>query len=123
MPGKLTIYIGPNGYGKTTKLENEKQKIDAANPNNTIFLPSEILLEDELKDLENSKSMECFLEEIFLTPQNISTLKTQIQQGVNTNILGIRNEINNIIDNILRLNDSEGRRQRLYNTVSKRHWI
>lgn len=106
MPGKLTIYIGPNGYGKTTKLENEKQKIDAANPNNTIFLPSEILLEDELKDLENSKSMECFLEEIFLTPQNISTLKTQIQQGVNTNILGIRNEINNIIDNILRLNDS-----------------
>lgn len=106
MPGRLTIYIGPNGYGKTTKLENEKQKIEASNPNNTIFLPSEILLEDQLKDLENSKSMECFLEEIFLTPQNISTLKTQIQREVNTNILGIRNEINNIIDNILRLNDS-----------------
>ena len=41
MPGKLTIYIGPNGYGKTTKLENEKQKIDAANPNNTIFFNQE----------------------------------------------------------------------------------
>ncbi len=24
MPGKLTIYIGLNGYGKTTKLESEK---------------------------------------------------------------------------------------------------
>ena len=106
MLGKLTIYIGPNGYGKTTKLETEKARIEKTELNNTIFLPSEILLEDELKDLENSKSMECFLEEIFLTPENINALKTQIQQEVNTNILNIKNEINRIIDNVLILNDS-----------------
>ena len=106
MPGKLTIYIGPNGYGKTTKLETEKARIEKTELNNTIFLPSEILLEDELKDLENSKSMECFLEEIFLTPENINALKTQIQREVNTNILNIKNEINRIIDNVLILNDS-----------------
>lgn len=31
MPGKLTIYIGPNGYGKTTKLETEKARIEKPN--------------------------------------------------------------------------------------------
>ena len=49
MSGKLTIVIGPNGFGKTTYLE-EKQKELNKEGETVIYIPSEITLTDELKD-------------------------------------------------------------------------
>lgn len=120
MSGELTIFIGPNGYGKTKKLETEKEKIENNNPNETIFLPSEILLEDELKDSENSKSMEYFLEEIFFNPPTVNELKTQIQQEVNNNISILKDEINNIVDDILKLNESTRQNEKDFITPSSK---
>lgn len=73
MSGKLTIYIGPNGYGKTKKLNAEYD----SKKNSSIFLKSEILLTNELKSLNNSTSTDYFLDELF-NNDNLNIAKNQL---------------------------------------------
>ena len=69
MPGKLTILIGPNGYGKTTRLEEIKKGL-ATNGKSVFSIPSEILLLDEIKDTKDtSQTMEYLLTELIQTPK------------------------------------------------------
>jgi predicted ATP-binding protein involved in virulence len=63
----IRVFIGPNGYGKTTKLENIKQNLitSGIHENEILFLESEILLLEEIKDTkDNSKTMEFILAEL-----------------------------------------------------------
>lgn len=63
----IEIYVGPNGYGKTTALVNKmKELINLGIPENEIiFLESEMLLMDEVKDTKDeSKTMEFILQEL-----------------------------------------------------------
>ena len=73
MRGKLTIYIGPNGYGKTTKLNAIYKSMKSS----SFFLESEILLTNELKPLNNSTSTDYFLDELF-NNDNLNIAKNQL---------------------------------------------
>ena len=61
----LQIFVGPNGFGKTTKLIEIKKKLDNQKNNNTIMLSSELIFDDEVKDTVNtSMLMEYIITEI-----------------------------------------------------------
>jgi len=70
--GSISVAIGPNGFGKTTYLENERKKAEAAHKS-TLFLPSEIKLLDEVRDsVDYSQTMEFLLSEIIETPEYVA---------------------------------------------------
>ena len=102
----IKAYIGPNGYGKTTKL-NETIKMlknSGISEADILFLESEILLSDEVKDSKDeTKTMEYILSELLETP-NIITLKSQLQTEINNTIGANQANVNSIIDSILNIN-------------------
>ena len=99
MPGKLTIYIGPNGYGKTKKLNAKYESMKSS----SIFLKSEILLTNELKPLNNSTSTEYFLDELF-NNNNLNNAKIQLLEEGRKSVDSKKEKIKKIVDNILKLN-------------------
>lgn len=101
MSGKLTIYIGPNGYGKTKKLNAEYD----SKKNSSIFLKSEILLTNELKSLNNSTSTDYFLDELF-NNDNLNIAKNQLLEEGKKSVDTKKEKIKKIVDNILKLNES-----------------
>lgn len=101
MPGKLTIYIGPNGYGKTKKLNAKYESMKSS----SIFLKSEILLTNELKPLNNSTSTEYFLDELF-NNNNLNNAKIQLLEEGRRSVDSKKEKIKKIVDNILKLNES-----------------
>ena len=101
MPGKLTIYIGPNGYGKTKKLNAKYESMKSS----SIFLKSEILLTNELKPLNNSTSTEYFLDELF-NNNNLNNAKIQLLEEGRRTVDSKKEKIKKIVDNILKLNES-----------------
>lgn len=101
MPGKLTIYIGPNGYGKTKKLNAKYESMKSS----SIFLKSEILLTNELKPLNNSTSTEYFLDELF-NNNNLNNAKIQLLEEGRKSVDSKKEKIKKIVDNILKLNES-----------------
>lgn len=101
MPGKLTIYIGPNGYGKTKKLNAKYESMKSS----SIFLKSEILLTNELKPLNNSTSTEYFLDELF-NNSNLNNAKIQLLEEGRKSVDSKKEKIKKIVDNILKLNES-----------------
>lgn len=75
MPGTIRVVIGPNGYGKTTYLNDMSKKL--ANAGESILMvPSEIKLLDEVKDtVDTSQTMEFLLSEILETPAFVEKRK------------------------------------------------
>ena len=102
----IKVFIGPNGYGKTTKLEGIKQNLinSGVNSNEILFLESEILLLEEIKDTkDNTKTMEYILTELLETVPVITT-RTNYEQAIDTEITSNITNVNTIIDDILSLN-------------------
>jgi predicted ATP-dependent endonuclease of OLD family len=102
----IKVFIGPNGYGKTTKLESIKQNLinSGVNVNEILFLESEILLLEEVKDTkDNTKTMEYILTELLETVPVI-TSRTNYEQAIDTEITSNIANVNTIIDDILSLN-------------------
>jgi len=102
----IKVFIGPNGYGKTTKLESIKQNLinSGVNGNEILFLESEILLLEEVKDTkDNTKTMEYILTELLETVPVI-TSRTNFEQAIDTEITSNIANVNTIIDDILSLN-------------------
>lgn len=59
--------IGPNGFGKTTYLQKKEADLIAAgiSENDILFLESEILLSDEVKDTkDDTKTMEYIIQNL-----------------------------------------------------------
>lgn len=101
MSGKLTIYIGPNGYGKTKKLNAKYESMKSS----SIFLKSEILLTNEFKLSNNSTSTEYFLDELF-NNNNLNNAKIQLLEEGRKSVDSKKEKIKKIVDNILKLNES-----------------
>jgi predicted ATPase len=102
----IKVFIGPNGYGKTTKLENIKSNLIATgiSESEILFLESEILLLDEVKDTkDNSKTMEYILDELLETTPVVTT-RANYEQAVDTEITANIASVNTIIDGILLMN-------------------
>ncbi|WP_277071426.1 ATP-dependent nuclease [Slackia exigua] len=105
MPGKLTILIGPNGYGKTTRLEEIKKGL-ATNGKSVFSIPSEILLLDEIKDTKDtSQTMEYLLTELIQTPK-YEILLDDFFSEVDKTIAHNVSAMNDILDEILSMNGS-----------------
>lgn len=104
----LEIYIGPNGYGKTRKLISlkedliKKQNVDETN---ILFIDSEILLMDEVKDTkDNSKTMEYILTEI-LSTDSVTIARTAFEDAIDKEIIKAQSGLDCILDSILSINE------------------
>lgn len=106
----VKIYIGPNGYGKTTKLNAEKDRLmleDDILESNILFFPSELLLLDEMKDTKDgTQTMEYILTELLET-DDISDTKTELEELIDAEILYKQSELNDIVDEVLSYNEQE----------------
>lgn len=112
----IKIFIGPNGYGKTTKLQSIKDQLELEGHNDTILLESEILLLDEVKDtVDTSKTMEFIIDNLFNSSESLQEAKNnyenEVDRAVESNIL----YMNTIIDEIL----SHNQQTRSGNFISK----
>jgi len=102
----IKVFIGPNGFGKTTKLESTKQNLisSGVSESEILFLESEILLLEEVKDTkDNTKTMEYILTELLETTLVVAS-RTNYEQAVDTEITSNITNVNTIIDDILLLN-------------------
>lgn len=108
MPGTLEVVIGPNGFGKTTYLnQRKKDLLDAGvSPRDILFLPSEIKLLDEVKDsLDTSQTMEYLMTEMLETPAYIAkrdALFDELDGAIAANV----GTLNAMLDEVLALNGS-----------------
>jgi ABC-type multidrug transport system ATPase subunit len=98
--------IGPNGFGKTTYLQKKEADLIAAgiSENDILFLESEILLSDEVKDTkDDTKTMEYIIQNLLNTPAITAAknvYEVEVDKAVNANIPNM----NNIMDRILSYN-------------------
>ena len=105
----INVFIGPNGCGKTTKLLEEKNNLIASGvlEKDIIFLESEILLLDEVKDTKDeSKTLEFILQELFMNSPDYVNAKTAFENQVNVEISNNCGMMNSILDDVLQLNGS-----------------
>lgn len=105
----IKIFIGPNGYGKTTQLETEKKLLlqNNINEDDILFLPSEILLLDEMKDTKDStQTMEYLLTEI-LVNEKINEKKNELENLIDDEINNSKLKFNSVIETVLSYNEKE----------------
>ena len=100
------MVIGPNGYGKTTYLNDTSKKLaDVGKP--ILMIPSEIKLLDEVKDtVDTSQTMEFLLSEILETPAFIEKRKALYAEADEA-IASSLPEMNKMLEEVLSLNGSE----------------
>ena len=100
----LQVFIGPNGFGKTTKLERIKKELDEKKKNNTIMLGSELIFDDEVKDTVNtSMFMEYIITEI-LSSEETQEAKKELERAVDKSIDNNKELLNNKIEYALSFN-------------------
>lgn len=106
MPGTIRVVIGPNGYGKTTYLNDTSKKL--ANAGESILMvPSEIKLLDEVKDtVDTSQTMEFLLSEILETPAFVEKRKALYAEA-DAAIASSLPEMNQMLEEVLSLNGSK----------------
>jgi ABC-type cobalamin/Fe3+-siderophores transport system ATPase subunit len=103
--GTIHVVIGPNGYGKTTFLNEERARIKKAGQS-VFFIPSEIKLLDEVKDtVDSSQTMEFLLTELLETPDYVAK-RTALYDEADRIISDNVSAMNAIIDGVLELNGS-----------------
>lgn len=104
--GDITVVIGPNGFGKTTFLNDEAKRQEAAN-RTVMFLPSEIKLLDEVKDtVDTSQTMEYLLSEIIETPDYVA-MRNSLFDEADKLIAANVGDMNDMVEDILSLNGSK----------------
>lgn len=108
MSGSIEVVIGPNGYGKTTYLENKRRELLnlGTDSREILFLPSEIKLLDEVKDsVDTSQTMEYLISEMLETPAYIQKRKDlfdELDKAIAANVASL----NRMLDEVLALNGS-----------------
>lgn len=105
LKGAVHIVIGPNGYGKTTYLNDKKESLEK-NGESIFFIPSEIKLLDEVKDtVDTSQTMEFLITELLETRDYLAKRKALFEEADKI-ILNNTASMNAIIDEVLKLNGS-----------------
>ena len=103
--GSIHIVIGPNGYGKTTHLNDERSRLEKSGES-VFFIPSEIKLLDEVKDtVDTSQTMEFLITELLETSDYLKKRKALYDEA-DTIISANVPTMNAIIDDVLKLNGS-----------------
>jgi Predicted ATP-dependent endonuclease of the OLD family len=105
----ITVLIGPNGFGKTYHLNEIAEGLVSSKKaleKDILFLPSEILLSNELKDTtDDTKTMEYILSEIIETPA-ISAMKDNLKLAIDKEIKTNVPTMNDIVDGVMKENGS-----------------
>lgn len=104
----IEVYIGPNGFGKTTKLNAIKANlIESGTPEEDIlFFESEIIPSDQAKDtIDDSKTMEYILFDLFGKDEDYLTAKRAFEDAADKVISDNCAKMNKYVDDILEMND------------------
>ena len=106
----LKTFIGPNGYGKTTALHDEKNDLinyHSVKEEDILFLESEILLSDEVKDTKDStKTMEYIISEILFNSPTVLKAKNSFEKAVDNVIASNTSAVDAIVNDVLSINGS-----------------
>ena len=108
MSGSIEVVIGPNGYGKSTYLEQKRDGLlsNGIDASDILYMPSEIKLMDEVKDsLDNSQTMEFLMSEMLETPDYLR-LRDELYHELDAAISNNVEKLNLILDEVLSLNGS-----------------
>ena len=108
MSGSIEVVIGPNGYGKSTYLEQKRDGLlsNGIDASDIRYMPSEIKLMDEVKDsLDNSQTMEFLMSEMLETPDYLR-LRDELYHELDAAISNNVEKLNLILDEVLSLNGS-----------------
>lgn len=119
----LKIYIGPNGYGKTYAMKSEYEELKLQNKNrkDILFLNSEIVFADEMKDtVTNSFVMEYLIEEL-LDNDDVSNARDSYEKAIDKSIETNKEMYNIIMDEVLQLNDMQREKDVLATTQTKEY--
>lgn len=107
----IEIYIGPNGFGKTKKLEKKRDELienGGVEKTDILFLESEILLSDEVKDTKDETlAMEYILYELLENNDTIKNIKNELQTEINNVINKNAEHFNSMIKEVLETNKQE----------------
>ncbi|CAM2753749.1 ATP-dependent nuclease [Erysipelothrix tonsillarum] len=110
--GKIEVYIGPNGFGKTTKLNTLIDDLinNGISEREIFYMPAEIYLDDEIKETDTSttrsKTMEFLLTDILDTDKinaEFEKTKKMYEQEIEKN----SNRVNGAFDEVAKLNGNE----------------
>jgi Fe-S cluster assembly ATPase SufC len=112
--GKLTIYIGPNGSGKTYELNKMKGK------ENSFMVPSEIIFLEETKDTKDSTIvMEQLIGELIMP--NIIDEKKRFEEKVDDVIKENKKVYNDKLSEILNINGTKLKKDFINCTAKKEY--
>jgi ABC-type uncharacterized transport system ATPase subunit len=112
--GKLTIYIGPNGSGKTYELNKMKGK------ENSFMVPSEIIFLEETKDTKDSTIvMEQLIGELIMP--NILDEKKLFEEKVDDVINENKKVYNDKLREILNINGTKLKKDFINCTTKKEY--
>ena len=104
----IKVYIGPNGYGKTYRLDKIKENLlnGGTSESEIVFLESEILLNEEIRDTKDSTmTMEFIINEI-LANDDIKNAQIQYEKLIDEAIEINQTKVNNIVDEVLMINET-----------------
>lgn len=102
----IKLFIGPNGYGKTTALNNKRKELidSGVDSNKIMFLPSEILVLDEIKDTTNTSfAMEYIISELLETT-NIIDKRSEYSDAIDEVVVSFKDDFNDMLDEVIQLN-------------------
>lgn len=119
----IKIFIGPNGFGKTTRLNSEKDQLitDDVSEKNILFLPSELLLLAEMKDTKDgTQTMEYILSELLETDEIVCS-KSEFEILIDEQINNRKQELNNIVDEVLSYNEQNRNKDFIQVTPKKEY--
>lgn len=106
----IRILIGQNGYGKTTSLREKKKELidsEGIEEKDILFLESEILALDEMKDTtDKTFAMEYIISEI-LDNSDINDRKQELSNAVDNAISSNIDLFNSMIDEVMAFNGQQ----------------
>ncbi|MDR0500660.1 MAG: hypothetical protein LBG97_05380 [Coriobacteriales bacterium] len=108
--GKIEIYIGPNGYGKTYRLNEINKELQSCgvSVDNILFLESELTLAEESRDTRNdSATMEFIIFELLEKDKKYLAAKKKLEASIDDAIVNSIPMMNSYIDDVLKLSNQQ----------------
>lgn len=102
----LKILIGPNGFGKTTELLRKKEELitNGIEERKILYLPSEILMLDEMKDTtDKTFAMDYIISELLETEEIIQK-KKELSNSIDFVVTNSIDLFNNMLDEVISMN-------------------
>lgn len=119
----LKIYIGPNGYGKSYKMNKDISQLYSENTNrkDIIKLESELVFADEMKDTVNNSFVMEYLVQELLENDKINEARKAYEDALDEAINDNQNQYNSVMEKVLKLNNQTRTRDVIRPTPTKEY--